>query len=216
MSNAARWTMVDAIGRPSNLSEDDQCIYLHVYTPGMGFNYSHANQLVYNYKIKPSDIRSNPNREYYKNKAIEEYAGELVRLFELITTDNGRVRIAEMGECVAFVPVPPSIPLGHEDYDDRNARVCEIVCGRFGFSYCRDIETSSYIGSSHQGGSRDPEVIKSTLARSSLGANSAKYVFLIDDTLVSGAHFVACRDFLLETGCNDSACGIFLARSIRE
>lgn len=216
MAGEARWTKVDAIDRPSNISDDDQCLFLHLYTPGMGYSYSEANQLVLNYKTELCKIRSNPKRKYYKDMAIEEYASELVHLFVRLTTNSGRVRIAEMGKAVAFVPIPPSVPLGHEDYDDRNARTCKLVCDRLGFSYCRDIETDSYIGSSHQGGSRDPVTIKRTLVRSSLGANNATYVFQIDDTLVSGAHFVACRDFLLETGCQDSACGVFLARSVRE
>lgn len=216
MSQKAQWTLTDAINRPTQLRPEDRCLYLHVYTPEAGYGHSYANQLVLNYKKPIFKAREDPRQQYYKDRAVQEYADALVGLFNDISSRIDDRRMSERGTSVALVPVPPSQPSGHPDYDDRNERVCQMVCEKLGLSYCPDIALNSYIGSSHGGGSRNPYVLSSAYVRSSLACNEADTVFVIDDTLVSGAHFVACKTFLEETGCTGQIYGVFLARSVRE
>ena len=209
-----RWTRVDAISRPDKLGTNARCYYYTEYTPRAGWGYSDANQRVLNYKISPSDLEANPARLKYKLRAIDEYASAIVGLISSIHLRANGEPLLSLGAGIALLPVPPSVPLGHEGYDDRNVRTCDIVSQRLGIPVCRDIETTRSIGSSHAGGTRDPLVIEGSLDRVGYGCNNASVVFIVDDTLVSGAHYTAICNLLGRTGCSAFTCGIFLARSI--
>lgn len=212
---------MDALRWPDLLEEGAKCIYYHTYTPKDEndptplYSYSKANQLVLNYKMGAVVAEANPKRGYYRNRAIEEYADIMAELFGEIMSVGG-IPARNLGDMAALVPVPPSTPFGAYGYDDRNLLTCQIVGSRFGYNVCRDIEFSDDIGSSHARGSRNPDVIKAALYRSDHGCDTARAVFLVDDTLVSGAHFTACSRILRETGCAGTIIGIFLARSDRD
>ena len=209
-----RWTRVDATNRPDKLDVRARCYYYTEYTPHAGWGYSDANQRVFNYKINPSALDLNPARVKYKNQAIEEYADAIVGLLQSFRLRANGEPLLSLGGGIVLLPVPPSVPLGEEGYADRNVRTWGIVSQRLGISVCRDVETARSIGSSHAGGTRDPRVIEGSLSRVGYGCNSASVVFIVDDTLVSGAHYTAICNLLEHTGCPAFTSGIFLARSM--
>ena len=217
----ARWTKVDILSWPDRLEEGARCIYYHTYTPKDEtdptplYKYSHANQLVLNYKMGPLAVEANPWRGRYREEAIAEYADIMTHLFGDLMSVGG-MQASDLGGRAALVPVPPSKPVGAYGYDDRNLLACESVGKWFDYRVCRDIEFSDDIGCSHARGSRNPDEIKRAMYRAEYGANDAEAVFLIDDTLVTGAHFTACSRLLRETGCEGTIIGIFLARSDRD
>lgn len=98
-----------------------------------------------------------------------------------------------------------------EDYDDRNLRVCQIVCEKFGFTYAPDIEVASELEAAHLGGNRNPQTIRQSMKRVSKVANDCEPVFLVDDIITTGGHFEAAKQLLMETGCNKPINGLFLA-----
>lgn len=207
------WTMVDALNRPTRLGPDDICLYYYVYTPRAGYGHSEANQVVLNYKIPqggPSGLRARPQRGYYKDLAIGEYARALSRLLPLLPH----------GDRIALVPMPTSRPPTDPDYDDRNVRVCERAaalcaetCPDTDVMVCRNIETVREADPSHMGGTRDPAVVRRSLGRVGTSSAACDPVILVDDVLVSGAHFAAAKGLLVETGCRARIYGLFLARS---
>lgn len=208
--------MVDELDRPMNLHEGDFCFYYLIYTPRGGYRHSEANQTVLNYKIPigtERGLRARPDRARYKLKAIRQYSDALVEFLEgrhLKTTGES---LASLGHEVGLVPVPPSMRSDSRDYDDRNEQVCKAVCSELGLSFCHDIETVVPNIASHAGGTRNIGNIEDSLQRVATDANTCKFVFLVDDVLVTGAHFSAAKTLLCHTGFQGQAFGLFLARA---
>lgn len=208
-----RWTEVDGICLPSNLTPNDVCFYYLEYTSHAGYQASDANQWVFNYKIPADALRTNPSRQYYKKKAIMEYANAICHLIPAFKVGQASTPILKLGNRVGMLPVPPSKAQDDPHYDDRNFQTVTQICSRTGFRLCRDIETISPIVASHSGGTRNPQTIKQSLGRIARNANECDWVFLVDDVLVSGAHFVAVSELLRETEFTGEIIGLFLARS---
>lgn len=207
---------MDELSRPTNLPRGSLCYYYLVYTPHAGYQHSQANQLVLNYKIPmggEKGLHARPDRTRYKREAIEEYAQAIIGLLMSLTLGGTNTSLASLEQRVGLVPVPPSMTPDDPDYDDRNVRTCERVCDQTNLRLCRDVETSKPIGASHAGGTRNPEVIESSLGRVAYGANNCDFAFLVDDVLVTGAHFMATTACLEETGFGGQTIGLFLARS---
>ena len=99
------------------------------------------------------------------------------------------------------------------EYDDRNVKTCQIVCDETEFRLCRDVETVSYIGPSQSQGTRDPGLIRASLGRVAHRCDGCEFVFVVDDVLTTGAHFVAIKSLLLESGCSAQVFGLFYAKS---
>ena len=99
------------------------------------------------------------------------------------------------------------------EFDDKNVRTCRIVCNKTGFRLCRDIETVENIDSSHSQGTRDPSLIKASFGRIAHGCDDRAFVFVVDGVLTTGAHFVAIKSLLLESGCSAQVFGLFYAKS---
>ena len=214
MSSSYSWTKVDALNLPSNLSADDICLYYLVYTPAGGYEASDANQWVLNYKIPIQRLRDNPQRRHYKEKAIHDYACAIINLVRTIKVDD--VSISGLHDKVGVLPVPPSKAQDDKDYDNRTLKTAMHVCNQTGFRLCDDIETTNPIMASHSGGTRDPQIIEQTLSRVALDANKCDWLFIVDDVLVSGAHFIAINEVLKRTGFHGEVIGLFLARSIAQ
>lgn len=210
MATAYHWTKVDALDMPSNLSFEDICLFYLTYTPRGGWQESEANSIVYNYKIPIRDLRKNSDRQYYKDEANNYYVEAIVQLISTLTVSNVPISNYKVG----VLPVPPSKTPNDPDYDNRTSRTAQNVCRRTGFTLCEEIETANPIVASHSGGTRNPDTIKQTLRRTSDAANACDWIFLVDDVLVSGAHFAAVKTLLQETGFRGGIIGLFLARSI--
>lgn len=210
------WTEVDGLDMPAGLRPDDYCCYYYVYTPHAGFQHSRANQEVLNYKIPiggETGLRARPQRAPYKDGAIRSYASSIVDFLSSRHLKADGRALADLGERVGLVPVPPSMAAGEADYDDRNVRACSLVCEETGARLCRDIETVSSLAAAHAGGPRDLGTLLDSLGRVDDGANGCDIVFVVDDVLVTGTHYVACKTLLESTGCSGFIGGLFLARA---
>lgn len=212
MAATYHWTKVDALDLPSNLTFEDTCLFYLRYTPRHGYQDSEANQIVLNYKIPIQKLRENPYRQRYKDEANDYYAKAIVQLISTLAVNSIPISRYKVG----VLPIPPSKAPNDPDYDNRTLRTAQNVCNRTGFTLCEDIETASSIVASHSGGTRNPDTIKQTLHRTSNAANTCDWVFLVDDVLVSGAHFAAVKTLLQETGFCGGIIGLFLARSIEQ
>ncbi len=65
------------VGDHFSLATSDFCFYIWEYTAGRRYDFSPTNQLISNLKIKPTQITTNPRREYYKQQAINHSATAL-------------------------------------------------------------------------------------------------------------------------------------------
>ena len=69
------WNNCSGLNTPHYLSCDDICYYLAEYTARQGFTYSGGNDIVSNFKAG-----NNPNRQQYRNRAIEFFADSIAEL----------------------------------------------------------------------------------------------------------------------------------------
>src|SRR5258708_10950873 len=97
------------VGDHFSLATSDLCCCVWEYTAGQRYDFSPTNQLISNLKIKPTQITTNPRREYYKQQAINHSATALRSLVH-------RTWVEQIG---TFVPMPTSKIRGHQDLDDR-------------------------------------------------------------------------------------------------
>lgn len=207
------WTRVDRTRWPRNLSASDVCFFYYEYTPRRGKRYSQANAAVLDYKASRLEIARNPGLAARKQAAIDFYASILGSFFESKRMRDSGMALSQLGAQVGLVPVPPSKPVGHVDYDDRNVRTCILLQERYGFRLCRDVETASDVGPSHLSGEpRTTERTYSSLALRGTSARDCRLLFVIDDVIASGAHYSAVRRLLRESGYAMFMCGMFLAR----
>lgn len=207
------WIKVDGIRWPRNLSNDDVCYFYYEYTPRKSKWYSQANMVVRDYKASRNEILSDPGLRARKAYAIGFYASILGSFFEAKHMRVGGMALSQLGPQIGLVPMPPSKPKGHADYDDRNVQTCMLLQERYGFRLCRDVETASDVGPSHLSGEpRTTERTYSSLALRGTSARECRFVFVIDDVIASGAHYSAIRRLLRESGYAMFMCGMFLAR----
>ncbi|MGH8177944.1 MAG: hypothetical protein ACREV5_16955, partial [Steroidobacter sp.] len=116
-------TWIDDTNRGDHffLEEHDKCYFFGEYFSGKGYSGGPTNQLIHNFKIKPSVAATNPARGTYKEKAVREIASGLRRAIKPGS-------IPEM----TFVPIPPSKIRGHADYCDRLSRTLRTAFGGLG------------------------------------------------------------------------------------
>lgn len=214
---ASKWTQVDAINCPIKLSDSDYCYYYLVYTPRAGYEHSQSNQDILNYKIPigtDTGIRIRPQRTPFKQEAIHKYAEAIIEFAEDMHLASTRENLVSLGNKIGLLPMPPSMPVGDINYDDRNVQTCKYVCDRVGFKLCRDIETIKPLPPSHSGGTRRVSEIESSLGRVAHNASSCEIIFIVDDVLVTGSHFAAAKDLLVQTGFTGKIFGLFYARAM--
>lgn len=190
------------IGEYTYINPFDECYYLLEYTAGAGFLHSTTNQLIINFK-KPVDRRGKP--EYrYKEQAIDQIA-DILKKAVIPAIDLTQSTL---------VPIPPSKQIGHELYDNRMMEVLR----KSTIGSVADVRELLFfknsMQASHECGSR-PTIaeIQENLGLSSVVRNDLKkYIILFDDVLTTGAHYVACKNFLLEKFPGKNVFGIFIAR----
>lgn len=183
------------------LTAGDRCYYFYEYTAHKGFAFSKVNSFIANLKKPPSQRREGHYR--YKGVAIQEAAALLRGVLTpgLLTS-------------ATLVPIPPSKPADHPDYDDRMEQVVNKACtGLQADARCLIAQKQAYEASHLQGdgGSRikpaELQALYSLVAPEPRGT-----VILIDDVLTTGAHFVAAKAAILAEFPEVQVAGIFLAR----
>ena len=108
-----RLTGIDETNRDQHvyLQAGDRCFFFGEYFAGKGYQGSGTNQLMFNFKCKPSDAAEHPARKLHKDRAVAAIAAGLKRAMT-----------RESVEKLTVVPIPPSKVAGHVDYDDRLMR----------------------------------------------------------------------------------------------
>lgn len=183
------------------LSAEDRCYYFYEYTAHKGFAYSKVNSFISNLKKPPSQRQEGHYR--YKGIAIQEAAG----LLRGVLTPG-------LLNSATLVPIPPSKPTDHPDYDDRMEQVVSgAIAGLQADARSLIAQVQAYEASHLQGegGSRirptELQALYSLVAPRPRGT-----VILIDDVLTTGAHFVAAKAAILAEFPAVQVAGIFLAR----
>lgn len=185
------------------LTPGDHCYYFYEYTSHKGFGFSKVNSFIANLK-KPTSQRGEGHYRY-KGIAIQEAAGLLRGVLD---------KAPGLLTSATLVPIPPSKPPGHADYDDRMEQVVNAACaGLQADARCLIAQGQAYEASHLQGegGSRikpaQLQALYSLVAPRPRGT-----VILIDDVLTTGAHFVAAKAAILAAYPEVQIAGIFLAR----
>lgn len=201
------WTWIDPVLKQSLLLNDsDVCFYYLVRTSG-GYAASTANSRIDNFKRKPEKYRTNAVVWSYKTKAIQEFADDVTYL---LTREDITKLISSYGGA-SLIPMPTSKPKNHPDHDTRIKDMCEIIVGNIlniDMDDAFDMRTS--VRPSHEGGSRDIAFLHSNIIFNGL-ERPESLVFLIDDVLVKGSHYIVCRDKILNAYPDATIIGIFLS-----
>lgn len=196
--------MIEAANR-EHIRPDDVCLYYHIHTTrANGEQYTEANSLIANYKKDPRLLAERPDLVIYKEQAITRCA-ELLR-----TLVDGLTR--RVNEAV-LVPMPTSEPRGTEWRDDRLDRTCKLILEHTEhLRFMPYLDVLMTLQKAHAGGPRNPALIRSNLVwKSEEDVPSDCLVILFDDVLTTGAHFRACKDFVLERSPSCEVMGAFIA-----
>ncbi len=200
------WIRVDKLLRNYLLIDDtDICFYYLLRTSG-GFLASEANNRIDNFKKKPSLCAINPSVASYKEEAIKEFADDVLRLL-----DGGKFRSLIDSFGATLVPIPTSKPRNHEEYDSRLEDLCSIVAERMNNVFVENsFDMIKAVRPSHEGGIRQVDFLKDSISFNGLTFPSS-LIILVDDVLLTGSHYLACKQLIKEKYPDALIVGVFLA-----
>jgi len=205
------WRRIDRSieSTPSNLNTEDICFYFRDYIDG-GYGESRSNQLVLNLKITPYIKTENPWRWPYKVMAIEQCVLDYRQFFDRFLPANSSIP-------VRLVPMPPSKAKASPEYDNRMALIAERLAQIYPTTAVCDIfDVKWNMTPAHQGGSRIVSEIKDALIIEDAPLTEFSVVFLLDDMITSGAHYIACKELLQERYPRIVVAGLFWSRKKHE
>lgn len=188
-----------------DLESTDHCRYWRVYTANEKFSFSETNQLIKNFKISPQE----KHRLHYKKTAIEQIAQELMQVIpsHLIYQNY------------TFIPVPPSKPIGHPEYDDRLVQVLKRVQQeKRDLDFRLLVEQLQPISAAHtvppEQRPNIQELYQLYAFNSPLKLPIPKKIVIFDDVLTKGTHFKAMQKVLIHQYPNVPVVGLFIALSV--
>ena len=182
------------------LEDDDECYFFGDYTPRAGFSHSDANQLIANLKKDPK----------YKHHPAWRHKVRAISKCGIVLGANLNQALAPSS---VVVPIPPSKPPDHADYDDRMAQVAAHTKPFRAASLLRTREAREPLH--HSDNKRDIDAIFETLEVDGSELGDATTCFLLDDVITTGASFRACVRRLRELPQITRIIGIFIARCAR-
>jgi len=206
-----RLTLIDETNRGDHryLDAADKCYFFGEYFAGKGYQGGGTNQLIFNFKCKPTAAASNPARHGHKDRAIQTIAAGLRGVFA-----------KDSAERITWIPIPPSKAEDDADYDDRLLRTLNAAFAGYNVDVRAVLQQSKSTGSDHNssGDRISPEALfavtevnRSTLASKAMHS----YVFLFDDVLTTGKHFKCCERRLREVlPAHTQITGLFVARRV--
>jgi len=208
MEDSNCWTLIDELEKPHlNLEDNDICFYYLVRTVG-GYLASKANSRIENFKKSPEKYRDNPSVWKYKIEAIKEFADDVCDLLRR----NDFQAVLNSYRNAVIVPIPSSKPKTHEFYDSRLCDMCTQIESSINGIIFKDVfDVSEEITPAHYGGPRNVSYLKNKIVFADLGKEPPEIVFLVDDVITTGNHFIACRDIIREHYPSILVIGIFLA-----
>jgi hypothetical protein len=194
------------VGDHHYLSIDDECYYLMLYTAGAGYKDS-VNSLIFNFKKSPD-----------KKDAFDwKYKVAAIRTISKLFKDVFMPMIAI--NLVTMVPIPPSKRKGDLLYDDRMTQVLKLACPQGDIREL--IVTKKSLESSHSSELRGVARPTLSLIQSNLAIDESQLdniknnIILFDDVLTEGAHYLACKNLILERFPNAKIYGMFISRRVR-
>ncbi len=200
-----RLTQIDALTCASHklLRPEDRVYYLGEYAPGAGY-VSPTNDLIYNFKIKPSSLRNSPMRRRHKEQAIREIAAAFTRHFRALDAT------------AVIVPIPTSKLPADPDYDDRLLRTLR-VCRTEPMLHVRElIKQKRSTTADHEANGRQSfrHLLANCYVDDALSLPRPSLIVLFDDVLTQGKHFKVCQRLLRNHYGDIPIAGFFVARSI--
>jgi hypothetical protein len=206
---ATRLTKIDDTTRGAHpfLTAEDECYYFGEYFSHRGYDGGGTNQLIFNYKIKPSVAAARPDRKRYKELAVNTIANGLRRAI----TQQGIERRT-------WVPIPPSKAIAHAEYDDRLLRTLRQGFQGYNVDARLLLRQTASTTADHETGDRStPDELYELLELDSAAYNAQPIrdeIVLFDDVLTTGKHFKCCRRRLRETLPDIRIIGVFVARRV--
>ncbi|MCY1199109.1 hypothetical protein D9M72_105040 [compost metagenome] len=217
MTMPPRLAVVGDLERPDHfhLPKDATCYFWGEYTPyehtnGKKWNFSPTNQLVSNFK-KKLDRRGQFDWKY-KRVAINEVAVGFSQFWKW-----GNLHEQHR---VALIPIPPSKARGDPMFDPRMLEMLTAVAGRAQVNLdIRDCLTfSGAYAASHETDDRPtPDELYNELSFDNAAGKAGDppgLIFLFDDMLTTGAHYVATTRKLAQIFPGVQIVGNFIARRI--
>jgi hypothetical protein len=190
------------------LDESDSCYFLREYLGGMGYEGGETNQLIANFKIKPSVRTENPHRWRWKLQAIDEIANEL----------GAALGKAFLTGKYTLIPIPPSKSRDDPEFDDRMLQVLRVMCRNSPYADVRDmiIQRESMDADHTRDGPRAPPHQRARYYDFDqvIVDPPATRIVLFDDLITTGSHFKALKQRLREIYPGAQIYGIFVARVI--
>ena len=203
-SSLPRWlTKVDAAA-PDHwyLTASDECYFLGEYTAGTGYQGSPTNQLIFN--LKKSVDRRGRSDWHYKDRAIREVAAALRAAIKHEFLDK-----------ITFVPIPPSRAKSDPLYDDRMTRVCKAIRPQPPLDVREVLVQTASTPAVHGSDSRRPvprDIEALYEVEDALAHSPRDVIFVVDDVLTTGAHFIAAKSLLSRQFPTTPIAGVFVAR----
>ncbi len=205
-----RLTRIDETNRADHpfLDETDHCFFFGEYFARQGYQGGGTNQLIFNFKCKPSIVAAKPDRGRWKEIAVQEIAAGLCRV---IGQQNA--------ERWTWVPIPPSKAVSHIDYDDRLMRTLAVAFRDYDADVRMLLRQSESTKADHESSDRlTPEALYKVLEldRAVMSERPLRRsIVLFDDLLTTGKHFKCCeRRLREEIPASVPIIGIFVARRI--
>ncbi|MCL2007374.1 MAG: hypothetical protein FWG77_04745 [Treponema sp.] len=198
MPDKIPWTLIDPRLYGLQYLNENDIIYFHLeYTQG-GYDQSPANQWVFNYK-KPIEHRGK-SQWYYKEEAIKKFADLIIQ-----TSINGNV---------ILLAGPPSKHPNSELFDSRNVDVLKIVHTNTGIPVSFNLKAiDDFIPTHVKSGYRHPDLLKGRYCFEPF-ENVPDIVYIVDDVITSGSHFVVWRDLIHQVHHEVEVRGFYLARRV--
>jgi predicted amidophosphoribosyltransferase len=205
------WTKIDETTRTDHyyLGEDDNCFHLREYSARKGYKFSQTNQLVFNFKCKPSVCAADSRRKHYKDQSIRQFAADL----------RSSISQPNVG-MVTWVPVPPSKVPGHVEYDDRLERVLHTAFAGYDADIRCLLRQRESVEADHASDDRigEPELRQLLeIDHAALAARPLRqHIVLFDDVITTGKHFKCCEHHIQTVAPPGVPIfGLFIARSVR-
>jgi len=202
-----RFTRIDELTRPDHyhLGPDDECYFLGEYTARAGWSHSATNQLIFNLK-KPLSRRGHSDWRY-KGIAIAQ-AGEALRAgFQPDVLSEYRPTL---------IPIPPSKSRADPLYDDRMLQVLSEMCNGMQCDIRELVLQQSSTVAAHETDSRPgpADLVANYVIDAALASPEPELIFVFDDVLTTGAHFLAVKQVLVGRFPGTQVIGFFVARRV--
>lgn len=215
MTMPERLTIVGDLERPDHYHlPADACCYFwgeytrHADTGGRRWDYSPTNQLIANFKKRPN--RQGCSDWHHKGRAINMVA--------TCFSQSWQWGVLHEKYHPALIPMPPSKPRTDPLFDDRMSKVLTEMATQTGLPLdIRDCLTfSGRYAASHESEERpSPDELYADIAFDEIAGrrnDRPGVIYLFDDMLTTGAHYVAATRKLADVFPGVPIVGNFIAR----